>query len=202
MCHLVQSPFQGDKGKYEGGHQHISSQHGLGLRLGCVPRPESSKMLAGVPCLPLISVCCWANPLRSQCPDPLCVKRGLCTFLHQSCLFSLQTPQREPASAAVFEELTGRKDLISFGLFWHRRNTVIKAVGNLFSVCTLFFFLNYTCTQASVFWIVPMNTTIILPGGYHPHLRSHVKIEINITQKVCLLFWKVLKQTRFALLIM
>lgn len=51
----------------------------------------------------------------------------------------MQIPQREPASAAVFEELTGRKDQVSFGVFWHHHNTVIKAVDNLFSMRTLFF---------------------------------------------------------------
>lgn len=89
-------------------------------------------------CLPLISVCHWEN--QCQCPKSLGLKQRLYGFLHQSCLFSLQIPQREPPSAAVFQELKGRKDLISFGVFWHHHDTVIKAVDNLFSMHTLVFF--------------------------------------------------------------
>lgn len=33
--------------------------------------------------------------------------------------------------------------MISFGVFWHHHNAVIKAVDNLFGVCALFFFKLY-----------------------------------------------------------
>lgn len=168
ICHFVQSSFQGHKDKQEWRHQH-----GLGLRLRCTGRLGVLK----VPAVLTLNLCVPLGKSVSG-PKSLDLKRRLCSLL---VLFSLQIPQREPASAAVFQELKGRKDLISCGVFWHHHNTVIKAVDNLFSTRTLGFFNSmsiYAHTLSNLFsWIQQLWL-----GVYHLDFCIHVEIEISTAQ--------------------